>query len=1134
MGAAVEQEIRVKIKALVDGLNSVKELQSAVKSLQSQGNKKLGVDADSSGTGRLLNFLRDLSPAADSAITKTESLTGALGGSGLLSTLAPVAGGLAAVAGAGVTLGSIIFALAKGAADYGAELHDMSVETGLSAETLSGLDLQLKQSGASLDDFGNGVFFLQKNLLEAAQGNKQLKATFRDLGISDANAALADTEGTLRTVLQRLAAIPDEGRRNAVGAEVMGRAYKQLRVFIADTHGDIDKVIESARAAGLTMSTQAANAADDFGDSLDELGRTAGAAGRQIGTQAMPMITGAVKDLTKALRENQGAWAAVGTASAGAVALARGSWAGLLTALTQPGDFVQNFQAGALAKLADIAIEQTLAANEYAKGRGAGGGFAGRLGINDNAEDVIKQTSSLVEDLRRQIQFYGDSSAVAATKQRLLQIGVSDANSELARQALAFAASLDSMREQSRAIDEQYQKEKSLFDEFFSKEREAIARAGELAAPAKTELDRFDLWLSKSGLAILSWAGGVQKANTTGKLTQETIDEARRAFADLDKEIRNSKGAEEEKKRLEDLAAQARSAADAVLEMGRDAFKGLRQARYDERGLSLSPLERFLDRLEDVKGLDLVPGSLDGFARFLSTLKLDDFNDELRIAEELLKYLPKNLETAGEVAQTVAHALRNIAFASATNEHTAAAKNLKQLMEELQGVGARGVTLTNRERVEKLLLTDAYKALTAAERDGLRAAADEADARLVLLKKQEEARRVVADLRADFESSFTGMFQHVGEGFDGMVRSFVLSFALGIAEMEEKAAAAKLGKLLFPDPADKEGDEGEAGGGGGLLGALVRGVRRVFHVGEGDEAEGRESGGAAGARGAAAPAGEDECCTNLLDALGKLQTETSNRLREVKDSTDGVADEVQADTQGLGSQINEIITFLPNLLPVRPSLWGQILTAAIGAVAGELGGALSQRIAGDDEDYRGNTSLGIAPGPAPGTNRGPGGRPILRHALGAMIQAAGGGKLIEVAEAGYDELVVTTDPRHRERTANLLADFITRTGIFPNLAQFDPRLIMENVAAMLTPPRFEMGGFTGPNVGKIDVENSPFAATLRATFGDRLGGDVHVHTHNIIQAPAARLTRQTEAALERDAARATERGVKRALASRKG
>lgn len=227
------------------------------------------------------------------------------------ASLGPVGLALGATAGAAIAAGGAVFSLANHAAEVGARFHDLSLETGLTVETLSGLENELNKSGATLEDVSNAVFIMQKNLNGAADGSKNMQATFRERGITDFGAALKDTDGTLRTVLKSLGSLRDEGERNAKGAEVFGKAYKQLRVFIAETGGDIDKVIEKAKAAGLVMSTEAADAADEFGDSLDELKLRSSRLAATLGSELIPAFNQLFRVLSS---ESQNSASATGVA----------------------------------------------------------------------------------------------------------------------------------------------------------------------------------------------------------------------------------------------------------------------------------------------------------------------------------------------------------------------------------------------------------------------------------------------------------------------------------------------------------------------------------------------------------------------------------------------------------------------------------------------------------------------------------------------------------------------------------------------------------------------------------------------------------------------------------------------------
>lgn len=60
--------------------------------------------------------------------------------------------------------------------------------------------------------------------------------------------------------------------------------------------------------------------------------------------------------------------------------------------------------------------------------------------------------------------------------------------------------------------------------------------------------------------------------------------------------------------------------------------------------------------------------------------------------------------------------------------------------------------------------------------------------------------------------------------------------------------------------------------------------------------------------------------------------------------------------------------------------------------------------------------------------------PFSKLAQGGMIKARPGGIVANIAEDGHDEVVLSTDPKHANRTAGLLGQFLSRTGL--KIAQF--------------------------------------------------------------------------------------------------
>jgi hypothetical protein len=224
------------------------------------------------------------------------------------ASLGPAGLALGAVAGVAVGVAAGIGVATVRAVELGSRFNDLSLQTGLNVETLSGLSGQLIESGTNAEALGNAVLFMHKNLGQAAEGNKELKATFAELGITDVDAALRDTDGTLRKVIKSLGELTDEGDRDRLGMEALGRGYKELRVFIADTGGDIEETLRKAREAGVIMSGEVAGNLDALGDAWDRTSNKALVMSANFIGIVAPEITKGLDDIGAALSANVSDW----------------------------------------------------------------------------------------------------------------------------------------------------------------------------------------------------------------------------------------------------------------------------------------------------------------------------------------------------------------------------------------------------------------------------------------------------------------------------------------------------------------------------------------------------------------------------------------------------------------------------------------------------------------------------------------------------------------------------------------------------------------------------------------------------------------------------------------------------------
>lgn len=210
---------------------------------------------------------------------------------------------------------------------------------------------------------------------------------------------------------------------------------------------------------------------------------------------------------------------------------------------------------------------------------------------------------------------------------------------------------------------------------------------------------------------------------------------------------------------------------------------------------------------------------------------------------------------------------------------------------------------------------------------------------------------------------------------------------------------------------------------------------------------------------------------NIPLIIKNFQSGAVGGLRNVNQSTKGVSD---VTTRGFG-QVNASFGTAIGLLGNIVSVQAAQAAAAVAAA----GTAIFKILAGGG-----------------GAN----------HATGGFEAAAPGGRLIRVAEAGFDEVILTTDPRYRGRTSKLLGQFLRRTGLAPDFGA----VVLEGALAGV--PSFGAGGFALSDI------NPPAS----------VGGDTfNVKTPVIINAKDVQSFRGSEQVIKRDIARAVQEGIRR-------
>ena len=156
----------------------------------------------------------------------------------------------------------------------GAELVRLNQITGISIETLSGLQYAAKQSSVSSEELNMGFRVLNKTLSTARKGGKQATETLKILaaaGIAPAEAATISAEQAFFRLARRLQFITDEGQQRDLVKAVLGPKAEVLLPLLNEGEEGIRKLMEEAQRLGIVMGDETARKAKFFDDTMTRL-----------------------------------------------------------------------------------------------------------------------------------------------------------------------------------------------------------------------------------------------------------------------------------------------------------------------------------------------------------------------------------------------------------------------------------------------------------------------------------------------------------------------------------------------------------------------------------------------------------------------------------------------------------------------------------------------------------------------------------------------------------------------------------------------------------------------------------------------------------------------------------------------
>lgn len=200
--------------------------------------------------------------------------------------LATAAAASAAAAATGIGL------LVKSSIDAADSLNDLSKQSGISVESLSGLGYAAKLSGTDMNSLAAGMKKLATNAFDAAKGAKAPAEAFSQLGIEvkKADGTLRSTEELLLDVADVFSQYEDGAAKAAIAQDLFGKSGVELIPFLNAGRDGIKELTDEAKRLGVVVSTETAQAADEFNDSIERLRSRMAGFGNQLAQELLPTL----------------------------------------------------------------------------------------------------------------------------------------------------------------------------------------------------------------------------------------------------------------------------------------------------------------------------------------------------------------------------------------------------------------------------------------------------------------------------------------------------------------------------------------------------------------------------------------------------------------------------------------------------------------------------------------------------------------------------------------------------------------------------------------------------------------------------------------------------------------------------
>jgi len=257
------------------------------------------------GLGDNVGLLFRIKADSSDAIKDLNKVQGEVAGvskgfAGIANPGALAASAITAVAASATAAAIGLFNLAKETSDYGSAIFDATQKTGASAANIQALGYAAAQSGSSLESITASVSKFATLVGQAQLGNEKARATLAQFGVT-----ATEVDAALIQAITSISKMTNATQQNAAAAALFKDRGGDVINTIREMGGDLPGTIAKLEKMGLVMSEADTQAADQFGDTLDNLKRQSAAFTRQMASEFMPSITAAMAAVSRSMAANK-------------------------------------------------------------------------------------------------------------------------------------------------------------------------------------------------------------------------------------------------------------------------------------------------------------------------------------------------------------------------------------------------------------------------------------------------------------------------------------------------------------------------------------------------------------------------------------------------------------------------------------------------------------------------------------------------------------------------------------------------------------------------------------------------------------------------------------------------------------